>query len=72
MSQKTKLKNFCTHKPYLGWITPIFYMAITRQQLELQSCSNPPKTREVFTEKNKIYGVGCRPFWPCLYNHRMF
>jgi len=24
----------------LGWITPMFYMAITRQQLELESCSN--------------------------------
>jgi len=23
----------------LGWITPTFYMAITRQQIELESCS---------------------------------
>jgi len=26
--------------PNLGWITLIFYMAITRQQLDLESCSN--------------------------------
>jgi len=24
----------------LGWIIPIFYMAITGQQIELESCSN--------------------------------
>jgi len=48
MDQKPKLgKNFGTHKPYPGWIAPIFYMAITRQQLELESCSNPQKTHEV-------------------------
>ena len=29
----------------LGWITPIFYMAIIRRQNMLESCSSPPKTR---------------------------
>jgi len=24
----------------LGWITPIFHMAITHQQLKVESCSN--------------------------------
>jgi len=27
--------------PNLGFKTPLFYMAITRQQIELESCSNP-------------------------------
>jgi len=71
-AKKQNLKISAPTNPNLGWLTPIFYMAITRQQLELESCSNPLKTREVLTEKNKLYSVGCRPFWPCLHNHRMF
>jgi len=31
----------------LGCITPILYMIITCQQLELESCSSPLKTRDV-------------------------
>jgi len=30
----------------LGWITSIFCMAIPRQQIELESCSNSLKSRE--------------------------
>jgi len=38
MAQNTKIgKNFYPHKHNFGCFTPIFYMAVTRQQLELES-----------------------------------
>jgi len=41
------VKISAPRSPNLGWITSTFYMAITRQQLELERCSNTLKTREV-------------------------
>jgi len=42
MDKNTKIgEHFCTHKPQRGWNTPLFYMANTRQRIDLQSCSNP-------------------------------
>jgi len=38
MAQNTKIgKNFYPHKHNFGCFTPIFYMAVIRQQLELES-----------------------------------
>jgi len=42
MNKKTNIsKNFCNHKSQPGVKCTLFYWAITRQQIELQSCSNP-------------------------------
>jgi len=44
MAQKPKIdQNFYPSKGILGCISP---QAITRRQIELESCSNPLKTRE--------------------------
>jgi len=42
MDKKTKLvKISAPTNPNLGWNTSHFYMANTRQQIKLESCSNP-------------------------------
>jgi len=42
MAKKTKLvKISAPTNPYLGWNTRLFWLAITRQRIELESCSNP-------------------------------
>jgi len=44
MAHKPKIdQNFAPSKVTLGGISP---QAITRHQIELESCSNPTKTRE--------------------------
>jgi len=44
MAHKSKFdQNFVPSKATLGGISP---QAITRSQIELESCSNPPKTHE--------------------------
>jgi len=44
MAHRPKIdQNFAPLKITLGGISP---QAITRRQIELESCSNPPKTRE--------------------------
>jgi len=44
MTHKPKIdQNFASSKVTLGGISP---QAITRRQIELESCSNPLKTRE--------------------------
>jgi len=44
MAHKQKIKqNFVLSKATLGCISP---QAITRRQIELESCSNPLKARE--------------------------
>jgi len=44
MARKTKIdQNFAPSKTTLGCISP---QAITRRQIELESCSTPLKTRE--------------------------
>ena len=44
MAHKPKIdQNFAPSKVTLGGIS---LQAITRRQIELESCSNPPKTRE--------------------------
>jgi len=44
MAHKRKIdQNFAPSKTALGGISPL---AITRRQIELESCSNPLKTRE--------------------------
>jgi len=46
-AKKQKLANISSpSNAKLGWITSILLMAITRQQIELECCSNPLKTRE--------------------------
>jgi len=58
----------------LGWITPSLYMAITRRQNRLESCSSPLKTREDvrFRLKKKFFSLRSRAFCWCLHNERMF
>jgi len=34
-------ENFSTHKPWSVVENPPFYMANSRQRIELESCSNP-------------------------------
>jgi len=42
MDKKNKLvKISAPINRYLFWNTPLFYMANNRQQIELESCSNP-------------------------------
>jgi len=55
----------------LGYITPILYLAITRQQLELESCSSPLQIGKVLFRLKKNLSLGCRVFCWCLYNYRM-
>jgi len=44
MAYKPKIdQNYAPSKAILGSISP---QAITRRQIELENCSNPPKTRE--------------------------
>jgi len=48
MGQTQKLVKISTpSNAILEWITPIFSMAITRQRIELESCTNPLKKREI-------------------------
>jgi len=64
MGQTQKLVKISTpSNAILEWITPIFSMAITRQHIELESCTNPLKKREILLCRMKIsFCVGCRPF----------
>jgi len=40
MVQKTKSGKYCTNtNASLGYITPLLHMAITRQEIKLESCS---------------------------------
>jgi len=59
MAHKPKIDQiFALLKVTLGGISP---RAITRRQIELESCSNPLKTREgmQFAIKKKRFSLGC-------------
>ena len=62
MAEKTKIgKNSTPANANLGCIPP---QTITRQPIELDSCSNPVKMGKVlyFSMKNKHFRFGCRFF----------
>ena len=71
-----KLKVVTISTPTNGnlvWITPNLYMAITRRQIRLESCSSPLKTSEDFgSDCKKMFSLRSRFFWWCLRNERMF
>jgi len=63
MVHKPKIdQNVAPSKASLGGISP---QAITRRQIELESCSNPLKTREGmwFAIKKKRFSLGCLFFF---------
>jgi len=58
MAHKPKIdQNFAPSKATLRGISP---QAIPRRQIELESCSNPPKTREgiLFAIKKQVFSLG--------------
>ena len=62
MAHKPKIdQNFAPSKVTLGGISP---QAITRHQIELESCSNPLNAREgmEFAIKKKRFRLGCLVF----------
>ena len=63
MAHKPKIdKSFAPSKATLRGISP---QAITRRQIELESCSNPLKTREgiQFAIKKNLLSLGCLFFF---------
>jgi len=58
MAHKSKIdQHFAPSKTTLRGISP---QAISRRQIELDSCSNPPKTCE---GKKKLFSLGCLFFF---------
>jgi len=71
LKKQKLIKNSTLTNIYLWYVMLILYVAITRQQIELESCSSPLQMGSlvIYMEKLKL---GMSRFCLCLQNGRMF